>query len=255
VTDNLFEQPTLAVEPSATVVEPSPVVDPAKNYVEELVGPDKKYKTTEDLARSNIHKDAYIHRLEQEARARNEDLSRIAKLEEVLERVTRSQPTPPPLSNGEHQVVREPEATVDIDKQIDKKLEERETVRTRNQNLSAVRSMLLQRYGENYTTKLREAAAKLDVGEKFLNDLAAANPKAFSATLFGALGERAVMPDAPSAPRSSVSSEAFRPSKGGKTLKDYQELRRTNPALYHSSKVQSEIWELAKKNPEEFLAD
>jgi hypothetical protein len=71
-----------------------PTVDENKNYLSELVGEGKKFKTVEDLAKSKIHADATIdvmtRRLdeltEDYKKTRQENVTK-AKLEEMLDQI------------------------------------------------------------------------------------------------------------------------------------------------------------------------
>jgi len=71
-------------------------IDPSKNYLAELVGEGKKFKTQEDLARGKAESDAYIKILEKRSdELRNDylklrdDYSSRAKLEEVVDQLTK----------------------------------------------------------------------------------------------------------------------------------------------------------------------
>src|SRR4029450_8159059 len=69
-------------------------VDPNKNYLEELVGEGKKFKTPEDLARGKAESDSFIERLQKELHGLRNELKSRLQLEEVVDRISSASKSP-----------------------------------------------------------------------------------------------------------------------------------------------------------------
>ena len=79
-----------------------PVVDPNKNYLEELVGEGKKFKDPVALARSKVESDRHIAKLESELKAIRTDMNSRLSLEDLVTKLASARPEPsPPASSGD----------------------------------------------------------------------------------------------------------------------------------------------------------
>lgn len=242
---------------------PDPIVPVIPdNAFETLVGEGKKYKDQELLAKSNLHKDAHIAKLEAEAKERNADLQRLqddlqarVKMEALLDKMSEAANKSPssipdtiPDANG----IKPSQALTpeQLDKLLDDKLSQAEKGRKLQTNLQAVESKLTEVYGNQAVSKLNDEAKKLGVSTAFMKQIAAENPNAFF-RLVG-LEERSAQADV--APPRGLSGDGFRPSVNAeKTQKYYDELRRTNPALYHQGSTQIQIHKDALRLGEKFF--
>lgn len=222
--------------------QPDQTFDETKNYLQELVGEGKKFKTNEELAKGKAYADQMIevkNQREDEMRAeitrlREENIAK-AKLEELLtqlktERLASSET---PQANEDQT---KPFNADDIKKLVadQMKVEKQSEKFTENANL--VRNKLKEQWGSNYTAILKEKTEELGLTEEYVNNLARNAPKA----LFKALEIDRVKTDDlfNSPPRSAQRNDNFAPS-GAKerTWSYYQELKKSDPNLYFDKKT------------------
>lgn len=236
--------------------ETLPVVDPEKDYLPELVGDDKKYKTPQALARAAMEKDLFIERLKRENAGVRQELAQRSSMEDMLAkidertRVTAQPPVQPverPPNHGDEGTRPALDETA-IETRLTQLLDKKEQQRREDSNASIVEDRLRKAYGEDYQSLVKQQASKLGVGTAFLSDLARKQPQAFFKLL--GLDER---------PESSVNPPVttFRPTGGShadKTFYGYYEpLRLKDPTAYWKPAVQNEMQkQLTEMGQEEF---
>jgi hypothetical protein len=236
------------------------VVDQTKNYLEDLVGEGKKFKTPEDLARGKFESDAFIARLQNEMKGLRSELSTRLKLEEVVDKITASKSES--LSNDGNQS-REPDvydkdksalSPDDVRELISKQLTDSEKQAQRARNTAFVEQKCQEAFGPTFRRTLKDRAAALNVGEQFLKDMAADQPKAFL-TLMDVREQREVNSTATTAPRTSVNTNAlgFQPDAGVKRKSHYDAIRVKEPRRYWSVSVQQEMHSEAQKQGPSFF--
>lgn len=241
--DDLFK-------PSVTLV-----VDPNKDYLSELVGDDKKFKTPGELARAKAESDAFIERLKQEAAGLRSELSSRMQMEAILtqlESVTKpAAPSnePAPQAREREQASSAVNPEVDIEKMVSQKLAEAQNKRDRDANVSAVTAKLKQAYGENYASQVKSVADRLGVGTDFLSDLASSKPAAFF-KLIG-LDEQPTRRSDIFAPPSSVTGVS-NPNAGNKTWGYYEGIRKADKTKYYSPAIQNEMFNQLKELGDDF---
>lgn len=222
------------------------VLDQDTNYLAELVGEDKKFKTVDDLAKGKAASDAFIAKLQEEQRVLREELATRIKYEEFLDKLDSATRNSFENNQDDHepdqskQSVMKPE---DIERLLDQKLRQREQQSTAMQNLNTVKAKLNEVFGPNYALRLKEQANQLGVTPEFLDNLAATQPKAFYRLLN--IDSTRKVDNALSPPRSEVN---FVPNTGPK--KDwnyYSDLRKKDPNLYWSPRIQNEIFNMEKE--------
>jgi hypothetical protein len=221
------------------------IVDPNKNYYEDLVGEGKKYKDNEALARAAIFKDHHISQIETENKGMREDLTGRQRMEELIEKFSSVQNSKPDDNDG--QPGREVGTPVpalkseDLDQLIEQKLSAKQQQMKREENLATVKTTLSQKLGPNYSNKLREQAQNLNVSETFLTTIAAENPQAFYRLVgLDARQEQGLF----TPPQSSVNSSGLGTSPTQLRNKAfYTKLRQENPAEYWSVQTQNRIHE------------
>jgi hypothetical protein len=210
--------------------------DENKDYVAELVGPGKKFKSVNDLAKSKVFTDTHVQRVEQsndELRADylallEKDKTR-ASLEELLDQQRQ-------LANREHTPSKEVEKPIDpklIEDIFDRRFKEVETSKSKAQNAQSVMEKLKERHGHNYQNFLNEKTQELGLTKEMVQTLAETTPKVLMRT-FG-LDEAPLTDPFQAPPRSSV----FSPSSGTKerTWSHYQDLKKTDPKSYYDPKT------------------
>lgn len=218
-----------------------PPVDENKNYLSDLVGEGKKFKTVEDLAKSKVHADATIdvmtRRLdeltEDYKKTRTENITK-AKLEEMLDQIANQKQlginTPPPEAPNTPQW-----DAKELDGLLDTKIKAREVEKQQQANADAVVSKLKQQYGDNYQATVTKQIETLGLSSEDFNALARKSPSA----LFRTLGLDQTNQENFQAPfRSSQRNDNFAPTGAPKrTWAYYQELKKKDPQLYYDRNI------------------
>lgn len=239
-----------------TLFDPDdPVVDPNKDYLTELVGDDKKFKSPQELARAKAEADAFIERLKTEAAGLRSELQTRMKLEEAVEKLQSKQT--PPSSEQEpkaHEQGSKPALTPEeLEVLIQKTLEQNNQKTQRQRNVEAVEQALKEAFGPTYRRTVTEQAKKLGLGEDFLTSLAADQPAAFL-KLLDVQKQPEVNSTAVTPPRSSFNDAmGWKPGDNVKRQSFYNKMRKTDPSRYWSVSVQNEIHREAQRQGETFF--
>jgi hypothetical protein len=212
--------------------------DPNKNYLEELVGEGKKFKSPEELARGKYESDEYIKVLTRRFDELREDNQRIrdeanakAKLEEILDRLeSKREDDNADTKNANEKEPFDPKQIEDL---VNTKLTQHETQKKQQENLSLVRGKLKEVYGDNYQDSLQNQIEDLGLTKDFFNDLAKNHPSVLIRTL--GLDQPKVKESFTTPPKGD---NTFRPQGAKKrTYSYYQELKKSNPNLYFDPKI------------------
>lgn len=219
-------------------------IDPEKDYTPDLVGPDKKYKTVQDLARAILHKDVHIGRLEGETSQIRADLATRISYQDFLDQMKSTQGSNrDPQGSGETDEGKSAIKPEDIATLVLQQLNATEQQKSAAQNEALVVSKLTEVLGPNYANKLRQQAAELGLTDSEVKALAQRNPKALF-RMFGIDAERQTEQfEAPARTQHS----GFTPtgSKKGKTY--YDEMYKNDPNRYFSPATYNERYELVKE--------
>jgi hypothetical protein len=236
--------------------EETPSVDPNKNYLEELVGPGKKFASVEDLAKGKYQADLYIGTvlkqkddLSKDYLALREEYNARAKLEELLDQM-RGQQASSELPTANDAIESPPQLDLKkVEDLVVSKLQESERLKKQRENLELVKSKLKEQYGSDYTTHLKRHTEDLGLDEAFVQDLAKNHPNVLFKTL--GLGER--RPDGFQAPpQTQRRGDSFAPSTPKRTWAYYQNLKKTDPKTYLNPKTQVQMHEDYLKLGKEF---
>lgn len=248
---SLFDAPNNLVDPTPQTP------DEGKNYVEELVGEGKKFKTVEDLARGKWEADQYIEHLKKQMDAMREDLTKRLTVEEMLEKIKASQ-SPPAKTDDNHQIEQlttqeiAPKISPDEIKQLIKQTlteEQRREIAARN--VETVQQELIKQWGSSYSSKLTQAIAELGLTKEQAAEMAETSPKAFL-RLVGA-DQPAKQQELFSAPpQNSVVVRNDNSGGAVKNYKYYSEMRKNDPARYWSVQVQKEMHKMAQELGDRF---
>lgn len=221
-------------------------IDESKKYYEELVGEGKKFKDPEALARSKYEADTYIEILKRQndsmrsdaLKWREEALAK-AKLEELIDQLQSKSKTEdntpvPPESKVQ------PVDLPDFDKLFSDKITAHETAKMRKANQRAVKDKLIERYGKNYQSTVKQQIEDLGISEDIFNQMAENYPQMLFKTL--ELDKPRQTENFQAPPRNAVQGL---PSSGNKdrTWSYYQELKKTNPKLYYDPKISNQMQE------------
>lgn len=226
-----------------------PVIDPNKNYLEELVGESKKFKTEQDLARGKYESDLYIETLKRqqdELRADylklRQDTEARANLEELINQLEAKQKTTtstitPVANEVNKQPVIDPK---DIESLIATKIQESKLNERQSENYNSVKAKLVEQYGPNYQTVLKQQIEDLGLTEEDITALARKSPAAFFKTMGLATAEQKETFQAP--PRSNQRNDNFAPKGAPKrTWAYYQNMKKTDPKSYYDPKTNVQI--------------
>lgn len=229
-----------------------PVIDPNKNYHDELVGEGKKFADDNDLARGKAESDLFIAKLAAENASYREELTKRKSMEEFVNQIEQVRSKPPATDNNQNpngQVPTLP-STVDIPSEVEKVIEARLARDRQSQNLEHVASVLEANLGPGFAQILAQRAKDLGVGLKFLDNLAQEQPKAF----FALVG----VPETPS--RTQAPAPGARTNPGSlngqkKNFAFYEQIRKTDPTRYNSLSNHKEMMEqLRVQGQEDFYS-
>lgn len=219
-------------------------VDPNKDYLADLVGEGKKFKTDKELARGKYESDLYIKTLEKkqdELRADylklREDYTARAKLEDLVDQLA-SKPVQQPLSEPPIAEVKDKPGydPKEIESLVSNKIQEYELTKKQTDNFNTVRSRLREQFGDKYQDVLKQQIQDLGLSEEDVNALARKSPTAFFKTIGIDKPEQQQTFQTP--PASSVRSDSFAPKGASKrTWNYYQEMKKNNPKQYYDPKT------------------
>lgn len=214
-----------------------------------FVGEGKKYVDNDAVAKALVEKDAFITRLLEEKRRVEADLQSATNTKAFEDRMAaleaaQTQRAEPPVREVA------PPVPVDIEAVVQKALLDKENENLRTRNLMSVKDKLTEIYGEEYPNRVKARAAELNISMDRLNVMAAETPSAFYA-LLGLGNAKAVGDVAPPATRQNAAA-TFTPSSGVKNNAYYQNMRKTNPTLYHSPAIQMEEYNELKRQGDAF---
>lgn len=164
----IFGEGATPTTPEGTA--PAPLALP--DSVKDLVGPGKKYATVEKALEGLAHSQNHIATLETENRTLREKTEKALSVDQVYETVqellAKERMTSAPTAVDE--------AT--IAGLLDRTLTAREQAAAKKANVETVKAALKDKFGDKAEESFKAKAAELGVGVGFLNDLAAASPKA-----------------------------------------------------------------------------
>jgi len=228
-----------------------------ENPVELLVGEGKKFKSVEDLARGKLESDNFIKRLLDEQKTLRDELLAAKRLEEIVDKLSQKTNSTPPNDpnhtnhNGEDDKGKQ---TVDFDELVERALSKKEQERRQLSNIDEVQRTLTEAWGPAFAQKLVAEAAALGMSKEEVNSLAASNPKALY-RLVGLEGARPTQRnDVFTPPSSNVNTTGFKPNTGERTKAYYDKLKRENPSLYFSSKIQQQEYQDAMRLGDRFFS-
>lgn len=229
-------------------------IDPNKDYFAELTGPGGKFDRTKyesesdmykAIARGKVEADKYVDHLKARHDELRQDWSKLReeynagpKLKEYLDQLVAQK------SQNDHihpvedvkQPVYDPN---EIEKLLESKLTAREQARREEDNYKLVESKLTEHYGSNYQSVLKQQVDQLGLDKEFVNDLARKHPSVLFRTL-GIEGQKS-NDNFQAPPMSSQRRDPFAPTTK-RTNAYYQKLRKEQPAVYRTPKIQDQMF-------------
>lgn len=234
-----------------------PQIDPNKNYLEELVGEGKKFKSPEELARGKAESDMYIEHMKQRHDELREDYRKLhdeyntgPKLKETLDQymqeLRQSQGNQLPPVQEDKSVPLDETKLNDLVKQhiaANKQLEAEDT------NAKSVESKLQEAYGPNYKQIVSQQISQHGMTADFFNQLARQHPSVLLRTL-GIDGQQAR--EGFQSPISSTQrSDPF--NKNKRTEAYYDKMRRESPMEYRNPKIQDQMFKDVQEQGEAYF--
>lgn len=232
------------------------------NFLEELVGDDKKFKTVDELARGKYESDQFIERLKREQEELREELSKRSTIEEFMTKMNErkantSNQAEPPVDERKREEENSNSKSFtqeDLEALLENKLKERETQTKVEKNRKEVLDYMTSVWGSNAAVELNRKASELDMSVQELRAYAESSPKAFY-RLVGIEGNTQSRSSNPSAPSSTVSTSRMPDNRvGEKGYAYYEKLRKENPREYFSARVQNEMYRRATELGDRFYS-
>jgi len=223
-----------------------PVVDDdtqviAPSIIDDLVGEGKKFKTVEDLAKGKKEADEFIERLKREQAELRDELQKRLGMEELLNKVKTAQKEP----EENHPAFDE----AALDALVTEKLSSKEKERQMAANAELANSKMVETYGDVAKAKevLLSKAADLGMEPVELHAMAQRNPKAFL-SLMGVGSKASVTPaKTPSGTTNPTAMSTQHAGADPNTYAYYSAMRRDNPRLYYTAKIQNEMAQKAEE--------
>lgn len=242
MTDNL-----LATE------DPTPI-DDTKDYLNELVGEDKKFKTVEDLAKGKHMSDSYITVLERRLDELSDEYKKVReeniagpKLQELIDRMDQLQNNRQETPQKSNEAAYDPKA---VESLVSSQILKHEQTKKEQENYEAVRTKLVERFGNDYKTALKKQSDALGLSDEEVNSMARKNPALFTKTfdLNVAKTENFQTP-----PRSERRSDSFAPTSAEKrTWSYYVKLREKDPMAWLDKKIAIQMEHDSQKYGKDF---
>lgn len=216
--------------------------------LEDLVGEGKKYKSVEELAKAKIHADNFIEQLKSEKAEVLKDLETRTAVEEAIRKLQSKDANGSQSSstgnNGTQTQTSEQKATLTLE-DVDKLLEEKERKKRETLNLNTVNEAVVKYAGSSEKGRdfLATKAKELGVTVDKLAEIGKESPVA----LLKILGVDEKKSSTSALPFEKKTSVADLPKdkrfdiNAPMTKADYDELRKTNPSLYFSPRVQNKL--------------
>jgi hypothetical protein len=229
--------------------------DPNADYWAELTGPGGKfYDPDPEVAKQKLaygkleadrtvaHKNSEYDKLREDFLKVDTEYKAGQSLKELIEDL-RSSPASNSNSNTPSAKDDERKPLMSLEEAealFERKFTQREIEQRYTENLNQVMGKLKEKHGSNYQAVLQENMDRLGIDKEFVNDLARKHPQAFIRT-FGL--DEVTKPDLfQNPPQSRQRSDNFAPANTGKrTWTYYEKMRKENPTLYTSAKIQTQM--------------
>ena len=211
---------------------------PQDNYLENLVGEGKKFKTPEELAKGKYISDNYILTLESQLDQMRGDYLKLheeqvakAGLQELIDKMNIQKPV-----TKDTTLVQETKPPIDpkqIEDLIDSRMSQREQAKKEAENIQFVKTKLEATLGKEYHEQLQSRMAEVGLSSDQFNQMARNTPKALTKLL--ELEPQFVPSRDPFAPpRSQVRTDQFKPKTEVRDWAWYQDLKVKEPKKYYS---------------------
>jgi hypothetical protein len=203
---------------------------------EDLVGEGKKFRDPDAVAKKVIHADQHIERLEREQAELRAELAARQTVEDMLNKLQKPAPSEVPVTPRQEPGAKE---EVNLSAEVQRLLQEERAKESRQKNIEAARKGLKDRFGPDYNQRLEKIAEEMSISKDFLTSIASTSPDGFFKLIDSVAKPDDNRPTTPPTP--SHDPLKMQQGVGRKNNAYYQNLRKENPSLYFSRKVQNEM--------------
>lgn len=264
---NMSNDPDLFSSESNSDSEEPKQLDPNKNYLEELVGDGKKFQDAASLARGKAESDLFIDRLQEENKQMRDRLAQFQtevetrktveeNIQSLMDRMRENSSSSSNDSNSDahnqgdssnDQGTNESGITLeDVQKVLEKQLEQRDAHQTQHSNLTKSQRALQEAYGNDWKSKSEQRMTELGIGKEFANNLAKEQPNAFIALMIPSTSHESKGESSSELFKSGdvdLSSRSRPESKVPLTWTQLEKMRRDDPTKYYQPDIQNYIFE------------
>lgn len=192
----------------------------------------ESFKDVQVLAKSKLEADRYIKSLEDQLKQLREETVKTDYAEKILATLQSKAQAPATTTSDT-----KPEISEEVIKSlVEQTLTQREKQNTAEQNVSKVQQELAAKYGTEAKAHVERRAAELGMSLERMSALAAESPTAFM-TLLGEPTKK----DSKPLTQGSLNTASFQANPADRDWNYYQNLRRTNKALYYNPKTQQQM--------------
>lgn len=217
--------------------------------VDQLVGEGKKYKTVDELAKAYMNADEFMETLKSENRTLKEQVTKVATLEEVMERLNQ-QGKPASTPTEDPPQTQKPLSTEELQALVESTVTGMETSKTRTENLKRANKLLKEAFGDKAEEVFKEVAKSPEL-EGVYRQLAQVDPDEFIKRFTAVPKNTGAQPD--------NGGTAILHQAGGNrvqiegTKEYYDNVRRTDKALYYSQDFQIKMDRAVRSNPDRYF--
>lgn len=224
-----------------------------KSYKEHLVGEGKKFKDEEALARAKWEADEFIKKVTAENDEMRKELATRMTLEEFWEKTKMTQSkTEDRVDNLREEPAAQMNAPKpeDIAEMVRRELNQEKSKSQKAENVEYVRSELTKTWGPNFQDRLVAKAKELGSSVEFLGAMAETQPKAFLQLMVGSTQQVKSASNDYVPPRSAIN--LINSNSNNQNFAHYEKMRKENPSLYWTPKIQNEMYKAARDLGEDF---
>ena len=225
---NIFEE----------VKEPEVTIDQDVDYLDQLVGENKKFKSVNDLAKGKAEADRYVEVLKNKLDEATKELNTRTSLDSFLDKMKNPGNVEPPVVTPPSDA-KGPLDDSEIEARILKALEARESQRAQETNVEKVTRVMQEQFGDNARLVINKKSKELGISANELQAMAARSPSAFF-TLVG-VSETPSPGLAPVVPRNGFNGAATNAVSGVKNKAYYDKMKAADPKKYFDPKTTVEM--------------
>lgn len=213
-------------------------IDQDVDYVEQLVGENKKFRDVQGLAKGKAEADRTIEVLKKKLDDATKELTTRTSLDSFLDQMKApkepAQPVVTPQGDGQS-VALDDSA---LESKLADILARQETAKAAKTNFEQVIKTLTDQFGDQASLVINHKAKEMGMSVDSLKGLASQSPAAFYQLIGVAPG---VNVDGPVVPRSGVNTLNQRQNANVKNNAYYEKMKRDNPAKYFAPETTSEM--------------